>query len=148
MAGIKCVLTATTSASSAKNSRRQLTIGTFVKWQREHNKDLQTISWLHCDTDEKGTHVVTLNCCICKRYEEKLVSLKNFRRDWIDGCTNHSKSCLTDHAKSDIHKTAMMHWKTTLAKRAGESHVATTPVGQLLSSIDASVNSRENDKKV
>ena len=53
IAGIKCVLTATTFASSAKNSRHQLTIGMFKKWQCEHDKDLQTISWLCCDTDEK-----------------------------------------------------------------------------------------------
>lgn len=136
MAGIKHVLTATTSASSAKNPQHQLMIGTFEKWQREHDKHLKTISWLHCNTDEKGTHMVTLNCCICKR--EKLVFLKNFRRNWIDGCTNHRKSCLTDNAKCDIHKATMMHSKTTLAKFVGKSHIATMPVGQLLLSIDAS----------
>ena len=86
--------------------------------------------------------MVNLNCCICTRYEEKLASMKNFRRDWIDGCTNQRKSCLTNHGKSEIHKAAMMHWKTTLAKHTGESHIQTTPVGQLLTSMDATTRER------
>ena len=67
--------------------------------------------------------MVTLNCCICKRYKERLVFLKNFGCDWIDDFTNHRKSCLTDRAKSDICMAAMMRWKTTLAKYVDESHM-------------------------
>ena len=47
------MLTAVASASGAKNPQHQLMIRTFEKWQREHDKDLQTIFWLHCYTDER-----------------------------------------------------------------------------------------------
>ena len=39
------------SASSSKKAKRQVTKATFSKWQREHDREHQTLSWLRCRMD-------------------------------------------------------------------------------------------------
>ena len=60
------------------------------------------MTWLRCDKDAKGTHVLSLYCGVYRKYQTQLHSCKNFWHDWIDGCMNHHKSSLHDHAKSDV----------------------------------------------
>ena len=79
-------------AAGQKKAKRQITKSTFEKWQKEHEIEHQTLSWLRCDLDVKGTHVVSLYCAVCRKYEDSLRSLKNFRRDWIVGSTNQRTS--------------------------------------------------------
>ena len=75
------------SNSNAKKAKRQITKATFEKWQSG------------CDvTSKPGTHVVSLYCAICRKYEANIRSLKNFRRDWIVGLANQRTSNLIDHA--------------------------------------------------
>ena len=45
---------------SAKMAKRQITKATFEKWQKENDMEHQTLSWLRCDFDAKGAHVVSL----------------------------------------------------------------------------------------
>ena len=45
---------------NAKKAKRQITKATFEKWQKEFEMEHQTLSWLRCDLDAKGTHVVSL----------------------------------------------------------------------------------------
>ena len=57
----------------------------------------QMLLWLLCDLDAKGTHIVSLYCAICRKYQANIQLLKNFRRDWIVGSTNQRTSNLNDH---------------------------------------------------
>jgi len=75
------------SRSNTKKTRQQITKAMFEKWQKEHKIEHQTILWLRCGLDAKGTHVDSLYCTICRKYEANIRSLKNFRRDWIMGLT-------------------------------------------------------------
>ena len=88
------------SNSNTKKAKRQITKATFEKWQKEFEMEHQTLSWLRCDLDAKGAHVVSLYCAICRKYEANIRSLKNFRRDWIVGSTNQRTSNLIDDATS------------------------------------------------
>ena len=95
MAGHKCAVgdeLLCESSSNTKKARRQITKATFEKWQKGHEIEHQTLSWLRCDLDAKGTHVVSLYCAICRKYEANIRSLKNFRRDWIEGSTNRKQA--------------------------------------------------------
>ena len=108
------------ASSDAKKAKRQIMKSTFEKWQKEHEIEHQTLSWLRCNLDAKGTHVVSLYCAVCKKYEDSLQSMKNFRRDWIVGSTNQRTSSLIDHATSDVHKSSMSKLKVERAKARGE----------------------------
>ena len=77
------------------------------------------LSWLRCDLDAKGTHVVSLYCAICRKYQANIQLLKNFRRDWIVGSTNQRTSNLIDHATSDAHKAVMAMLKVERSRVRG-----------------------------
>ena len=49
-----------------------------------------------------------LKCIICKRFVDKLQSSRNFSPAFVDGSTNLRTSSFMDHAKSNIHKRAML----------------------------------------
>ena len=61
------------SNSNTKKAKRQITKATFEKWQKEHEIEHQMLSWLQCDLDAKGTHMVSLYCAICRKYEANIV---------------------------------------------------------------------------
>ncbi len=64
-----------TGGSSAKKPRkRQFTKSTFDKWQREHEREHQTLTWLQ---------LATLYCVACRKYEKNICSLKSFSSCWI-----------------------------------------------------------------
>ena len=119
-----------------------ITKSTFEKWQKEHEIEHQTLSWLRCDLDVKGTHVVSLYCAVCRKYEDSLWLLKNFTRDWIVGSTNQRTSNLIDHAMSDVHKSSMSKLKVERAKARGESAATSTTIGRLVSSMDDETRER------
>lgn len=124
------------SSSNTKKTRQQITKPTFEKWQKEHEIEHQTLSWLRCDLGAKGTHMVSLYCTICRKYEANIRSLKNFRRDWITGSTNQRTSNLIDHATSDVHKAAMSKLKVKCSRARGESVDTSTTIGHFWSSMD------------
>ena len=130
------------SSSSTKKPKRQITKATFEKLQKEHEIEHQTLSWLRCDLDAKGKHVVSLYCAMCRKYEANLRSLKNFRRDWIDGSTNQRTSNLMDHATSDVHKASMAKLKVERSRAMGESAATSSTIGRLLSSMDDETRGR------
>ena len=43
---------------STKSAKRQVTKATFEKWQREHERDHQTLSWLRCELERDRRHAV------------------------------------------------------------------------------------------
>ena len=62
---------ANTSSSSpttpAKKAKRQVAVSTFEKWQRNYDRDHQTLSWLRCDTDKADRNLVALLWCSVSR---------------------------------------------------------------------------------
>lgn len=144
MAGHKCAgdELLCESNSNTKKAKRQITKATFEKWQKEHEMEQQVPSWLQCDLDAKGTHVVSLYCAICRKYEANIQLLKNFRRDWIAGSTNQRTSNLIDHATSDVHKAAMAKLKVERSRARGESATTSTTIGRFLSSMDNETRER------
>ena len=86
------------SNSNARKAKQRITKATFEKWQKGLEMKHQMLSWLRSDLDAKGTHVVSLYCAICRKYQADIQLFKNFRRDWIVGSTNQRTSNLIDHA--------------------------------------------------
>ena len=135
--------------ASTKQAKRQVSKETFNKWQRTYEKEHQSMAWLRCDIDaHQKTLVSTLWCVVCRKYELKISGHKNFSKAWIGGSTNHKTSNITDHATSDQHKSAMMHFRKDQAKSRNEPITSYSPIARVLlsSSMDSAVRERVKKK--
>ena len=65
-------------------------IKTLQSWKSEFN-------WLTFDVN------IGLQCNVCKKWKEKIISVKNFSDTFIKGSTNYRKSTIADHAKTAQH---------------------------------------------
>lgn len=131
---------------SKKSSKRTVSKSTFEKWQREYERDHQTLTWLRCDLDRDRRHVVSLFCSVCRKYEVSLQSLKNFSRTWIAGSTNQKVSNVLDHARSDVHKAAMAKMTADTVKASGGSAVLTSAIGRSMCTLDIETRARMKRK--
>ena len=104
----------------------------------------QMLSWLRCDLNTKGTHMVSLYFAVCRKYKANILSLKNFRRDWLIGATNKRTSNLIDQATSDIHRAS----KWSNRERGGQSVPTLTTIGRFLSLMDNKMQERMAKKFV
>ena len=109
---------------------RQFTKPTFLKWQKEKERDCQTLSWLRCVLVQDKLHIDTLFAKSAK------CSLRNFSNSWIKGSTNLKLSNMLDHARSDIHLAAMSTLRADLAKDRSESVVLSTPLSHSFANLD------------
>ncbi len=71
------------SLGSSSNKRQKFMKATFDKRQREHERQHQTLSWLRCVLSRDKLHVKMLYCEVCRKYEARLCSLRNFSNSWI-----------------------------------------------------------------
>ena len=117
------------SSSSTKKAKRQVTKATFQKWQREHNREHQTLSWHHCEMERDTVHIASLHCALYKKYEGHLQSLKNFNAAWITRSTNQKVSNILDRAGSGVHKAALARKRAEASRAHGESVVQSSPIG-------------------
>ena len=77
-------------SNAPETKRRRVNFETFRKWQRECDKDYQTLIWLSCQTDMDGGKVVDkLTCTACQKFEDKTRGRKNYRDKWIVGADRH-----------------------------------------------------------
>ena len=121
--------------SSSKKAKRQVSKTTFDKWKRVYEWDYRAMSWLRCSMNSTDkTLMSTLWCAVCKQYESRLESLKNFSRAWIDGSTNQKTSNIIDHASSNQHKTAMARLREERARSAKLPVAAYAPIAHSLQS--------------
>jgi hypothetical protein len=128
---------------SSKTAKRQVSLETFKKWQRTYEKDYRSLSWLRCDTDnDSKLHVSILWCLLCRKYENKIAGHKNFSKSWIDGSLNHKTSNISDHAKSEQHKSAMMLFNQDEARSRNEPITTYSPIARGILSIDPVVKER------
>ena len=95
------------STSSAKKPRRLVSVTTVDKWILEHDKTLNTATWLKYDKADRF-HVARLKCTVCQRFADKIRGSRNFNRAFIDGSANLRTSSFRDHAGSDMHERAML----------------------------------------
>ena len=120
-----------------KRKKRQITYSTFEKWQRQFNIEYQSLSWLRCDKDKNDKSVVsTLWCEVCRQYENKICSFKNFSKSWIEGSGNHRTSNVVDHATSGQHSAAMNFLRIDQAKERREPLAAVAPIVNSLLKLD------------
>ena len=122
-----------------KRNKREITYITFEKWQRLFNSEYQSLSWLRCNKDKGDKSIVsTLWCEVCRRYEKRICSLKNYSRSWIEGSGNHRTSNVVDHATSAQHSAAMNLLKINQAKDRREPLATVAPIINSLMKLDAS----------
>ena len=96
----------TSSASEAK--KRRVTYSTFAKWQRDYDRELQTLTGLNCESEfDHGKVVMKLSCSICSKYQDKIKGRKNFSDKWITGAESLRTLNIKDHAQCEQHKHAM-----------------------------------------
>ena len=124
------------SASSFEPSpkRRQVTITTFKKWQTQHEKEYQTLSWLRCDSDSRKLLVWR---AACKKYEDKIRGVKNFSSAWIVGSSNQKVSNVLDHARSEQHKVALTQLRAEQARASNAPVTSYAPIARSLLSMDS-----------
>ena len=65
--------------SCKKTPTRQVTKATFDKWQRDNDRDYQTLTWLRCELERDNVHVAFLFCDVLKRYKDSIISMRNFQ---------------------------------------------------------------------
>ena len=63
------------SQTAAKKTRRSVSLATFSKWQRELNKEYESLVWLKCEKDSATGSVVALFCEVCRKYKDRIQSL-------------------------------------------------------------------------
>ena len=91
-------------------------IKTLQSWKSEFN-------WLMFDVN------IGLQCNVCKKWTEKIISVKNFSDTFIKGSTNYRKSTTADHAKTAQHlKSLELEEKETCVSegRKYQKHVTLT----------------------
>ena len=78
------------SGPSKKPKCRQVSLSTSTEWQAQLEREHQTMTWLHCDTDESDPTVVdTLWCHARRTSEAKIIGMKNYSRVSSSGSANH-----------------------------------------------------------
>ena len=142
---------ASTSSSSAttpaKEAKRQVAVSMFERWQRNYDRDHQTLSWLRCDTDKADRNLMALLWCLaCRDYQDKICSMKNYSSAWITGTENQRTSNVLDHVACDQHKAAMSHLRTAQAKASGEPVTSYAPIARALLMLDEPERARMRRK--
>ena len=91
-------------------------IKTLQSWKSE-------FKWLTFDVN------IGLQCNVCKKWKEKIISVKNLSDTFIKGSTNYRKSTITDHAKTAQHlKSLELEEKETCmsGSRKYQKHITLT----------------------
>ena len=121
-------------ASQAATQRRLR--ATFKKWQKEHEIEQQTLSWLQCDLDARGKHVVSIALYVgstkptyaCWKTSGETGSMARQTREqatwWIMLLVTFTK---------------LPSWKS---RAMGESAATSSTIGRLLSSMDKETQGR------
>ena len=76
------------SSSYTKRAKRQVTVATFEKWQRDFDRLHQTRTWLRCDRGQDRSLLDLLWCDVCRTYEDSIRGMKNFQTAWTAGSAN------------------------------------------------------------
>ena len=121
----------------------QASRGIECNYDREH----QTLTWLKCDRDERcRDRVRSLWCSVCKEYQQRISSMKNYSDAWITGSQNQRTSNLLDHVRSEQHKAVMLRHRAAQARATNEPVSSYSPIAQSLLTMEESEGSRMKRK--
>jgi len=120
-------------SSDCSPVKQGVMIKSVNKWIAENDKQLDMTTWL-CYEKADREHVSSPKCSICIRFQEKLLSQKNYNSAFITGSKNLRTSSFKDHVVSDMHKHAMMLYKKS---KAGGDVAVYAPNARALSVMDA-----------
>ena len=78
------------STSASKRAKRQVSVATCEKWQREFDREYQSLLWLRYDVDKADRSLVaTLWCEVCRGPTRRRIRfMRNFSGVWVSGSTN------------------------------------------------------------
>ena len=111
------------SSMGPPTQKRTVSRKTMEKWVVENDRDLNTSIWLKFKGD--CDHVSSLRCAVCSQFNEKLISMCNYRPAFIEGTTN-VRTAFREHAVTDMHAHAMVLFKKQHARDITEySPIAT-----------------------
>ena len=135
------------SGSVSKKPKRQITLATFEKWQRNFDQDYSTLTWLKCEREKCDRHFVELLwCSACKEYEGRICSLKNYSAAWVTESGNHRTSNVLDHATSEQHKVAMKLLRTAQAKASNLPVTSYAPIARALMTLEEPEQAKMRNK--
>lgn len=122
------------TASALEAKKRHVGYETFTKWQRDLDREWQTISWLDCKSEmECGKKLVTkLSCSICKKYQDQIKGRRNFSEKWITGAESLRTSNIWDHAQCEQHKHLMFILNKEQARSKGLGATSYAPIARAL----------------
>ena len=128
--------------SSSTPKRRPIQKKTVQEWISQYDEQFNTTVWLKYETVDR-THVSTLRCSVCTRFQKELESMKNIRPAFIDCSTNVRLSTVKDHAGTDMHAWAMLLYKNQRSSNLRDY----TPIARSLSQLSMSTSTKDKTKR-
>ena len=122
------------SSASSTTKKRLVSVSTVDKWVLDRDKTLNTATWLTYQKADRH-HVTLLRCSVCRQFENKIKSSRNFSSAFIGGTSNLHTSSFKDHAKSDMHRRAM-HF---LRRQQSTTVTDYSPIARAFYKMDESV---------
>lgn len=127
--------------NSPSPKRRLVTARTVDKWIIENDKSLGASTWLEYGLVDR-TYVSCLKCSKCARFADKLEGVRNFNPAFIEGSKNLRASAFKDHARTDMHKRAMLLFKKSQSRHITEY----AAIAKASSSLDPTAESKLKKK--
>ena len=118
---------------------------TFKKWKRDFDKELNTVTWLKCETVmASGKKMVRLlKCSVCSKYRIRIESSRNFSDRWIIGAESlRTSNNIRDHRKNNQHALAMSLLMKERASSCGQGPSSYTPIVQALNTLSDTEKAR------
>lgn len=106
-----------------KKVKRRVSLATFDKWKRQFDDQYDTLRWLQCDKDATDHTVTLLWCEVCRKYSDRIRTMRNFSTAWVNGSANQRNSNIVDHAKSEQHAAAMACMRADTGESVAEEKV-------------------------
>ena len=75
-------------------------------------------------------------CSVCRNYQDKIYSMKNYSSTWVTGTENQRTSNVLDHVACNQHKAAMLHLRTVQAKASSRPVTSYAPIAHALLMLD------------
>ena len=118
------------SQEEERSTKKHVTHETFKKWQRDFDRECQTMTWLDCEIKKDGgkTFVDKLKCKVCAEFGDKFRGKKNFSDRWISGADSVHTSNVRDHARNDQYAHAMLLLKKRRAESSGLGPASYAPI--------------------
>ena len=111
------------------------------KWISENDQSLHTIRCLRFVGDRE--YVTKLKCDVCRKFNDKLMTMRNYRSAFIEGTANVRASTFTDHAATEMHQRAM----SLEAREKGASVMEYAPIARAMPDANLSEAAKVKIKK-